>query len=182
MTKTNTPKNPNIRVFKASTILQSRAGTGLLSADKIQDAEATIRNQTTDFTSAAKNILAGIDRLLTQFSDDRPEVSRQILADLIDPFMDIKANAGMFGYPVASRLAAIILSFLETIETIDHDVMDILQIHQNTLHQIFNNRLIGSGGVHGDSLETELRAACNRYLARHSYDPLPDNPAAPSDF
>ena len=85
--------------------------------------------------------------------------------------MEIKASGGMFKFMLLSEIAAVMLNFLETIQGINDDAMNIIEAHQNALKIIVANKLTGSGGREGKAISMDLYAACNRYYDKYDVNP-----------
>jgi len=85
---------------------------------------------------------------------------------MTQPVMELKANARMFKYGLVSSLANIMLGFLESIEKLDKDAIEIVSAHQKTLHAIISREMKGDGGEYGVLLEKELRDAIRRYFSK----------------
>ena len=62
-------------------------------------------------------------------------------------------------------LAVIMLNWVESLETIDQDVLDVLGGYHTTLDQIFSGKIKDSKMI--DVIVREMQAACERYFARH---------------
>lgn len=56
------------------------------------------------------------------------------------------------------------LHFLEYMNELDDDAIQIVEAHQKPSSRHSDNHMEGSGGDMGHSLEEELEAACKRYM------------------
>ena len=83
---------------------------------------------------------------------------------MVDPVMQIKANARVLKYTLVGNLADTMLTFLERLNLADQYAFEIIQAHQKTLTHLVNCEMKGSGGDTGTSLEKEPQSACNRYM------------------
>lgn len=162
------PESKKAKTIKANRLLQAKVGTGPAVDEKlVAESQKIIDSNRIDFVPLAQEYLA----LLRQAVDDAragKKDSKTALHDMIDPVMQLKANASMFDYALAGNLANIMLNFLETLESIDKDVIEIAEAHQKTQMLIVNNRMKGDGGPFGNELTAELKDACKRYLARQA--------------
>ena len=156
-----------VRVIKASYLLQQKVGMGDIDEKKIARSQKVIENQEFDFVPLAKEHLETLNSLWDE-AKALPEGQdgQQIIDGMTDAIMQIKANASMFGYDLIGQLANIMLNFLETIEKIDIDVIEIVGAHIKTLDVIVSNNLKGEGGEYGGELTAELKDACRRYFAK----------------
>jgi|GEM_PF-503224 len=168
--KTFKPK-PNVRRIRASPLLKAKVGTGTIDAKKIERAQKVIDHNDVDFTSYALVFLNKIQAATIDYrkggAADRESLARR-RAELAHLVMQIKANAGMFGYPLLSMLAERLLTFLESIEAVDDDVVAIVEACHTTFNLIIANRLKGDSGTYGQELSTELRDAIMRYFTKRA--------------
>ncbi len=159
----------NVKVIKASKALQSKAGKGEIAPRAIAAAEEALIRNSEDFTPLAQKLL---DALMAGIENARgligvahhPETKKEIAAEMTKPVMQLKANARMFKYDLVTSLANIMLDFLETIDDVDDDAVEIVTAHHKTLSLIVARKMTGDGGVHGPVLQKELTLACRRYF------------------
>ena len=155
----------NVRVFKASYDLQSKVGKGPLDEDTVRRCQAVLDREASGFEDLAGDIL---DRL--ELAIEKARLGKHNENDLIEamtqPVMELKANARMFKYGLVSSLANIMLGFLESIEKLDKDAIEIVSAHQKTLHAIISREMKGDGGEYRVLLEKELRDAIRRYFSK----------------
>jgi L-cysteine desulfidase len=90
--------------------------------------------------------------------------TRRSIENLIDPIMQIKANARIFKYSRLGDLASIMLNFLEGINEVDKDILDICEAQHRTFTHIVQAGLTGDAGIVGKTFENELEAVCKRYV------------------
>ncbi len=149
-------------IIKASHVLQSKVGMGQIPDDVLLRSQSLIERNNINFAPIAKQFLKqfrdGLDIAHTETSTNRKSIER-----LINPVMQIKANARIFKYGLLGDLSSIMLHFLEGMNELDKDAMAIIDAHYTTLSRIVSDELHGDGGESGQSFEAELQAACKRY-------------------
>lgn len=154
-----------VKIIKASTMLQQKAGTGDVDVKKVEKAEHSIQSNNEDFLPIASEFL---DRLELGVARARQETAP--MAERIDgmtkPVMELKANARMFKYDLVTSLANIMLGFLENIKDLDRDAIEIVAAHHTTLKAIIIKKMKGDGGANGSLLKAELEDACQRYFRK----------------
>lgn len=154
------------RIVKANHLLQAKVGFGTIDEKKIDRSQRVMDGLATNFEPLAEKyldeLLAAVDAARTP--DDR--TPRKIIQSMTEPVMQIKANAGMFGYNLVGVLANVMLNFLETLEVVDADVIAIVEAHHKTLKLLVTNQMKGDGGEYGQQLQAELKDACRRYFAK----------------
>lgn len=162
---TNHKKNGQIKIIKATKDLQLKAGNGEIEASRIRRAEETIASNTHDFVPTAEEFL---HRLENGISAARKGIGEEadLIAGMTKPVMELKANAQMFKYDLVSILANVMLGFLEHIQGLDKDAIDIVDAHHKTLSLIIHKRMKGDSGSNGALLKMELEDAVQRYFIK----------------
>lgn len=156
----------SVRIIKASNKLQAKIGTGEVAAARIEATQHSLENNKIDFEPMAVNFLSQLETAVKQTQTLKDAPQKQLLHGMVKPVMELKANAEMFGYPLVTELANIMLNFLESIEKLDNDVIAIVDAHRKTLMLIIKGKMSGAVGDKGDILVQELRGACARYYAK----------------
>ena len=151
-----------VKITKANTRLKQLVGTGSLTSSVLDKMEKTMENLDIDFEPEAKRYLKELAE--TVVAATKGEQNKDILAEnMIKPVMKLKAEAAMFDYPLISKLANIMMHFLEELSELDDDVIQIVAAHQKTLNLIVVKKMTGEGGNMGKMLIAELEAAIERY-------------------
>ncbi len=161
----NSRTNPNgfKQRIKANHILQAKVGLGIVDEATIAKAQSVIDKNTFNFTPIAMMFLSQLHDGL-EIAKHEQTTNRRSIERLINPVMQIKANARIFKYDLLGNLAGIMLDFLEKLNVLDKDVIEIVEAHEKTLSHIVSTEMRGAGGQIGTSLETELEGACTRYM------------------
>jgi hypothetical protein len=157
------------RIIKASTLLQSKVGTGIIDDEKIRKMQKILDGTKVDFAPMALQLLDELDAAIdyAEKGGDRPAIA---IAQMTVPVMQIKAHAAMFNYPLVGQLANIALNFLEELRQTDETAIEIIKAHHKALGVIVKNKMTGDGGDYGHVIEAELKEACRRYFARRDAD------------
>lgn len=147
-------------------ILKAKVGSGGLGEDILNKAQTLLENSSVDFQPLAELYLAALMRSLesakSALSPDTPHEPH--IAAIIYPIMQLKANGGMLHYPLVTRIANRLIQFLEVIDRIDDDVIEIISAYHATIRAIIMGRVTGDGGTYGDELIDALNEACVRYF------------------
>lgn len=158
-------KEKKANVIKASLRLQQKVGSGPIDEKKVEASQKVIETNEVDFAPLGLAILEKLEAGLTKAGD--PSISmQQMKALLTAPVMELKANAGIFHYSLIGNLANIMLNFLETIQVMDADAIEIVKAHHKSLHMIVVRKMKGDGGAGGSMLTAELQQACDRYYQK----------------
>lgn len=153
------------RVIKANYVLQAKVGSGPLDAKVVDACQKVMDENDVDFAPLA---LEYLDKLGAATKKARIDSSntKEILQEMAQPVMQLKANAAVFKYDLIGKLANVMLSFLESVRAIDKTVIEIVDAHHKTLSAIILKKMKGDGGAYGVQLEQELKDACIRYLQK----------------
>lgn len=159
--------NDKHRVIKANYMLQAKVGSGPLDERVVEQMQAVMDKDTTDFGPIAQPCLETMDRVIKQAKTDNYDMKTAV-AELTTPVMQLKANAKTFKYDLIGNLATIMLNFLEHLRDLDNEVIEIIAAHHTTLNAIIVKKMSGDGGPVGKQFENELKAACDRYMAKRT--------------
>ncbi|MBP9050117.1 MAG: hypothetical protein KBC88_00205 [Alphaproteobacteria bacterium] len=163
--------------FPPKTSLKLKAGTGGLSENILNKAQALLEGNTHDFRPLGEMYLESMMRGVEKANDPASTVySEEILAHVLYPVMQLKANGGMFHYPLVTSIADRLIQFLEVIETLDKDAIEIVQAFHTTIRAILLGQIRGDGGARGAELMQALVEACYRYFEKHPDNRNPDSP------
>lgn len=159
-------KKRDVKFIRPPNILKQKVGTGGINVDKINKAEEIIGSSESLFPPFAKEMLDVIQGLITDF-EARKNDGEDYIEDIIHPIMDIKANGAMLGYPMASHISDVSLKFLEVIESMNKDALQIIQVTHKALNLIVVQDMKGFDKQVSGALRKELSEACDRYFEKH---------------
>lgn len=154
--------------IKPLNILKTKVGTGGLGDNILDKAQALLENTTIDFRPLADMYLETLRKSIerAQFSSDKDD-SEQLIAGMLYPAMQLKANGGMFHYPLITNIGDRLIQFLEVIEEPDYDALEIVLAFHTTMRAVIIGQIKGDGGKHGAELIRALEEACYRYLEKY---------------
>lgn len=163
----------DVKIIKANKNLKEKVGTGDIAATRVEASQNMIENNEVDFEPMAAEFLDALADGVKHCQGTAGEERTAALQSMVKPVMDLKANAQMFGYPLVTELANIMLNFLESVETPDNDVIAIVDAHRKTLMLIIKSKMSGPIGQKGMVLIDELKKACARYYAKKDIEEKP---------
>ena len=150
--------------------LKEKVGSGGLSEDILNKAQALLENNAVDFLPLAEVYLSsfmnGIEAAKSYHPHDDLE---QCIAQMLYPGMQLKANGGMFQYPLVTRIADKLIQFLEVLESVDIEAIEIILAFHTTIRAVVLGKIKGDGGQHGEDLMGALNEACMRYFQRREH-------------
>lgn len=148
--------------------LRAKVGTGGLQEQILDKAQSLLENHTVDFTPLAEIYLEKMHSGLqnARVLPDQTE-NEDAIAEILFPAVQLKANGAMFHYPLITRIAERFVQFMEVVERLDDESLDIGEAFYGTIKLVVNARIRGDGGEHGEQLVEELNGACMRYFEKH---------------
>ncbi len=154
--------------IKPPNMIKAKVGSGGLSDAILDRAQKLLEENTVDFEPLAKIYLSsmqkGIDRAKHPEKEDDSEY---LIAGVLYPCAQLKANGGMFHYPLITRIADRFVQFLEVIEKIDQETIEIAEAFHTTINAVINAKIKGDGGKEGEELVEALNEACMRYFDKN---------------
>ncbi|MBU6235461.1 MAG: hypothetical protein KGQ41_06415 [Alphaproteobacteria bacterium] len=167
------PRAPRRRaevLFPPNT-LKAKVGSGGIDERLIEKAQRIIEETKVDFLPIGKRYLASLEEGVVTTRTSRGQIdSENLIATMLYPAMQLKANGGMFGYPLITSVAARLIRFLEQVHDANEDVLEVVNAFVESLKAILlmgeNNRKVIQ---HGDDLYLALDEACERYFEKHGY-------------
>jgi len=162
----------NAEYIKPPNTLKAKVGSGGLSDSILEKAQLLLENNSVDFQPLAEmylgSLMRGIDEANANCDKDiDPEIT---IATMLYPAMQLKANGGMFHYPLITVISDKLVQFLEVLEDADIDAIEIVLAFHTTIRAVVLGKITGDGGRHGQELIDALDQACMRYFERY-----PDN-------
>ncbi len=151
------------QIIKPDLSLQAKAGLGLIDENTILHSESLFEKFEIDFKPIAMDFLNQTDDAIARALQEK-ETTHRSIERIVDPVMQIKANAKIFKYTLIGDLAAIILNFLDNLTVLDENALEILDAHRKSLRHLISHDIKGDIGPLGDSFKDELQAACKRYM------------------
>lgn len=151
--------------------LKAKVGSGGISDSILTKAQELLENNTIDFLPLAEMYLSSLQTGINHAKECKPEEDKEhIIATMIYPTMQLKANGSMFHYPLITRIANRLVHFLEVIADLDLDAVEIVLAFHTTMRAIVLGKIMGDGGTHGEELFEALDDACMRYFERAPYN------------
>jgi hypothetical protein len=145
--------------------LKLKVGHGGLTDDILSKAEALLQSNSVDFSPLAEMYLDAMMRGIEQARSKNKTLDKEVLIGaILFPGMQLKANGGMFHYDLVTKIAERFIQFMEVIENLDEEALEIITAFHTTIRAIILGRIRGDGGKRGDELLVALIDACTRYF------------------
>ena len=142
-------------------LLAKKIGVGTLSSVVVERSQKVIDQNKIDFIPIAESFLCQLSEAIKHAEE--AGFSKKALDNIISPVMQVKANASIFKYVLIGDLANVMLGFLENLNGLDQDAIEIITAHHTTLAHLVSRGMKGDGGDIGTALKDELEGACARY-------------------
>ena len=153
------------KIIPASRFLQSFASKGKVRKSSVAEARKVMQK-------AKENI--GIGEFCQQHLSEMEAVMESIKnkgdhEDIIEKatfsLANFVANVGTFGGEEYTTMSAVVLRWLESVETVDEDVEDIITGYNTAITSVFSGDSVEVS--HVAAFATEMNKACERYFAKH---------------
>lgn len=142
--------------------LKAKIGTGGIDEAVLVKAQELLENNTIDFKPIALMLMDLLHEAIADAKAGTLQGERAIEA-MLYPTMQLKAQGGMFHYPLISEISNILVNFLETVIFVDKDMLDIVVAHKMSINAVLGSQIKGDGGKVGRELRDALLDACARY-------------------
>tara|TARA_B100000780_G_scaffold277867_1_gene249648 strand:+ start:1084 stop:1608 length:525 start_codon:yes stop_codon:yes gene_type:complete len=153
--------------------LKAKVGSGGLSEAILNKAQELLENNTVDFLPLGEMYLNTLMKSIEQAKNAHPDDDQEyIISAMLYPAMQLKANGGMFHYPLVTTISDRLIQYLEVIEVADIESVEIVLAFHTTIRAVILGRITGDGGRHGAELIEALDDACLRYFERHPHKKL----------
>ncbi|NCT40044.1 MAG: hypothetical protein GW778_00060 [Alphaproteobacteria bacterium] len=147
--------------------IKEKVGSGGISDDILEKAQALLENNTVDFEPLAVMYLNALMAGIEKSKDSDPADDKEyLISTMLYPAMQLKANGGMFHFPLISEIADRLIQFLEVINEPDLESIEIVLAFHTTMRAIIHGKIMGNGGDHGRDLLKALNKACVRYFEK----------------
>ncbi|MBI1214229.1 MAG: hypothetical protein GC185_00255 [Alphaproteobacteria bacterium] len=142
--------------------LKQKVGSGGIDEKVLMKATELMETNTIEFQPIAAML---VDVLREAISDAKSGSlqGEQAIEAMLYPAMQLKAQGGMFHYPLISDISNTLVNFLETVSNTDKDVLDIVVAHKMSINAVLGSQIKGDGGKIGRELREALLDACARY-------------------
>lgn len=165
MMSMNTTGSKKARTIPASRELQSRVGTGTVNDEVVDRAQDVIESNEVDFAPMARQELDKLTAIMKEVQGgERDGVEAR--QDISLPIMNLKANAATFNYPVISSISGTVLSLIEEFETLNKDLIKIVDNMQKAILVALMQDMKGEPGEAGKVLVKEFQNVCRIYLLK----------------
>lgn len=159
----------NVEFIVPPNTLKQKVGSGGLSDEILEKAQKLLENNTVDFQPLAEmylgSLMKGIEAAQARTASQDNEF---LITSMLYPAMQLKANGGMFKYPLVTTMSDKLIQFLEVLDTPDEEAVELVIAFHTTIRAVVLGKIVGDGGAHGRELVKALDDACTRYFEKKS--------------
>lgn len=172
----NQDKKRNAEFITPPNIIKAKIGEGGLNDAILDRAQAVLENHAVDFKPLAEIYLEqleyGINHLRVEKTNQAEKIDEEEkVAYILFPCVQLKANGTTFHYPLITEIADLFVKFLEVVEAIDDEILELALAFHKTMQIIVLSGIKEDGGKQGKALVQELNNACKRYFDKHQSNP-----------
>jgi len=151
-----------VRPITPPNLLKTKVGFGSFDKEMIEKAQKAIDENEVDYKPIGLDLLK-IATVATENMKSGVMEDHAAINSITDPMMQLKAQGTMFHYPLVTDMSYSLIDFLENIEAIDEKVIELIEVHNNSIQAILNNEIKDPESPIGKQIYNELVKACNRY-------------------
>lgn len=164
----NQEKKRSVEFIEPDQTLKSKVGYGGLDKTILEQAQKLIEDNTVDFVPEGMRYITALQESIKIAKQQRHKHSiDSLIAIIANPAMSLKANGGMFGYPLITQISNLLIHFIEVTNDLDNDFFNVIDGFAIALNAVL------IGGVTDDSETTKgqdlyiaLEDACKRYFEK----------------
>lgn len=163
----NQKKMRRAEFIKPPNKLKLKVGEGGLSDEIIAKAQAVIEENSVDFIPIGQKHLSALHEGIKTADSQMAVLDHEtLISAILYPAMQLKANGGMFHYPLVSLVAGRMVQYLEVIRDLDDESMEVIDAFYTALRALVYGQVKGDGGKSGAELYSALNEACYRYFTK----------------
>lgn len=156
--------------IKPPNLIKVKVGSGGLSDQIIEKAQKILTEDNTDFKPIAESYLGAIRTSLELAQSGNQMSDEAIIASILYPAVQLKANGGMFNFPVITTIADKLVQFLEVIKRPDLEAIEIITGFHTAIKAVLVGNLKGEITQSSEELIMALNDACVRYFSKNQED------------
>lgn len=156
------------KYIKPNMELKQKVGYGGITPDILRQAQTIIENCTEDFVSMSTPHLAALNEANRMAAAELGNQENEgLIMAMLNPAMQLKGHGGMFGYPSISLLSSRLVQFLEIVQTMDKDVIEVSSSYYTAMNALIVSRVSSDTDNQTKSLYSALNNACTRYFEKN---------------
>lgn len=151
------------KVFKPENKLKEKVGDGGFLEVDVARAQDVLENNDIDFKPLANDLLDQLEGAIQKVKSGEITSGKIAKDELVYPLLQLKAQGGMFNYPIITQISTDIMMFLEDIQRIDLNLLKILTSFHKSTKILVDLEIQDNSNPVAKQLHQELKAVCERY-------------------
>ena len=148
--------------------LKQKVGSGGLSPVLIRKAQRVIDENDIEFSMLASPYMTVLNEGIAQaLGGPKSRSQEEITEAILFPAMQLKANGELFHYPIITTVGARLLFFIERVNVLNTQAIEIVIAFERAIKIIFDKKLKGEVSETGQKIIEELDAVCNRFFEKY---------------
>lgn len=148
--------------------LKIKVGHGGIPPERLKLGQREIESTQVDFGPYAEDLIKAVENKIKDLKKNPDlKTDKSFILQFADPIMGLKANGGMFKYPLISMVSDVCLRFIDQAGELNNDGLNIIYAHNKSVQLLLKAELKGYAGPEGNKIVQELEAACDRYFKKH---------------
>ncbi len=147
--------------------LKHKVGRGGLSSATLKKAQKVIDNNDVDFLKVAAPYMVIFEEGLALAKKNDTKSHEELIENILFSAMQLKANGGLFHYPIVTQVAIKLLYFLERLHTLNAHALEVVIAFEASIKLIFKKQLSGDIQKNGEEIIRELESACVRFFEKY---------------
>lgn len=164
----------NAEFIMPPNIVKAKVGSGGLNDSIIERAQQLLESNTSDFAPVAemylKTMQDGIETAKIAIAKNEPITDELVISHILYPCVQLKSNGAMFRFPLVTRIADRFVQFMEVIDRIDTESLEIASAFNTAIRVVVAGKITTGGGAKGNALVEELNNACMRYFEKYKHN------------
>ena len=137
-------------------------GPARMDPTLLQKAEAVVEEMEENFPTWADEYLDQMREALDEAQSD-PEAMQDQIQRIFTLVMDLKGQAGSYGYQMLTELGDLLKKYTEDLTQIDQRDSQIIEAHIDAIRLVFTQKVRGHGGDVGAALLKDIERAVKKY-------------------
>lgn len=142
--------------------LKQKVGNGGFSAATLAKAQDNLDKNDIDFRPMATDYVTSLGGMITDIRAGTIKPEEAIDAVMF-PVMQLRAQGSLFKYPSITKISHILIDCLETVKSIDKDVLELVEGYKKSVQAMIALQLKDDANPAVKELCTALGDACGRY-------------------
>ena len=156
-------ENDEVKVVTPPNTVKEKIGAGGFDPDNVKKAEKTMAEEKPNFEDVAESDIKIIEEAIREgkAGHKKPE---QVIREVNAAAFELKANGGMYDYPLVTDVATSLFQLTDMAEDVDESVFEVLTLHYQAIRAAMALRGKADKPEDAKALIKGLMAASNKVI------------------